>query len=268
MTKTALLLATILIMLASCSNENQHKNNSQITDTTEQAPAHHPETDPTPGWEANEEVFKETLLAPIGKYPCKWGKTIGIELTQNGKLLKRELPCNCATYGKTGIFIVDDSISPIAGQYNPRIQMVELNRTRIRIGYATAKFLMQGIAVDTISFVRYADAFLQQELWHAKGRTGSEEEFKSDVVSIKVAGEWFLCQSLLNLVGHQNGEVGPDTYGEEFATYLSIFREAGVDASELTCESIKETHGERTKKILQKHPEILTKVKKIILSRY
>ena len=265
MRKIHIIVLAVMTALASCDTRSTESASLPAEDLT---PVHRPETDPAEGWRENEEELLKTMTADIGHYPCSWGKTIGVtETNSKGKVTKREIPCNCATYGQTGIVLIEDSLSPFAGMFDAKLGAVELNRFRIRKGYENAQMLLKGLEIDTVTFIRYANAYLQQELWHKKNGTGSNLEFKSDVVSIKVAGEWFLSQSLMNLVAHENGEAGPDTYGEEYATYKSIFVEAGLDSKDLICMP-KEHFGERTRTIIETNPHLLTRAKDIILSRY
>ncbi len=262
-------LLPVLIFLFGCGNSST-PTKTEFTDTLCVVKSIHPNTDPHPRWREVDKLLKETMSAPIGKFPCPFGKTLKVKTVfgSNGGEF-RDVPCNCGTFIGVNMIIVDDTISPFAGEFEPNGGFIELNRYAIKRSYKVGVELLKKEGIDSlISFERYANSILQQEYWHSQqSHTGSDVEFNSDVVSIKIAGEYFLVQSLINLVSHAIGEIGPNTYSEEYEKYLQIFKEAGLDSGELVCKK-GEQKIERVKDILKKYPKILTKVKNIIISRY
>ena len=266
--RNLIILTIVVITLFSCSN---NKNNDSLTTdirqkTSDSALARFLKADPDSHWKEVEPLLEETFTAPIGKYPCAF-KTILVSVKKGDEIIEeRNLPCNCATYNGDNvarIILVDDSLSLFAGEYLPQLDMIQINRYAIRKSYREMREIIKETTLDTITYLRWVSASLQQEIWHSKGGT---DEFLGDVVSIKIAKEWFVCLALLRLIEHQNGGSIPESYKEMYGSYTSFFQESGLDLKDL--KSGSKTFGEQTKAILKKYPGILTEVKEKILKKF
>lgn len=262
--KTKIIFCIFLIVIAGCQEHRQKYATNTLevasvsTDTTKTTFRVYPD----PQWQESESAIEEMFNVSIGKYSQPEDTLIR---TLNGK--QRTLRFNRAHYGDINICVVEDSLSPIGGEFNSGFILV--NRFSIRIAYNSVEEIIKAsnVTFPKINLTRFANALIQQEYWHSKGYTGDSWEFYSDVVSIKVAHEYFLCQALLNTVSFKNGANTPETYGTLFKTYLSLLSELGVQADELKTKK-NENFGQCLVRVLKKHPTLLTELNDTIIARY